>query len=169
MNEAGTPPKVTLVVPFKPEPVMVSCVPAFPLAGEKPNTDGFTVKLAELVPVPAEFVTVMGPVVAALGKLTVICVSEATEKYPAADAPLNATPVVPVKCVPVTVTEVAVVPLVGVKELMVGAAAPFTVKLPLLVAVKPLLVALIGPVVAPLGTLVVIWVSETTVKVAEMP
>ena len=81
---------------------------------------------------------------------------------------MNATPVVPVKCVPVTVTEVDVVPLVGVKELIVGAAAPLTVKLPLLMAVKPLLVALIGPVVAPLGTLVVIWVSETTVKVAEM-
>ena len=154
VKEAGVLLKVTLVAPFKPEPEIVNVVPAGPLAGEKPNTDGFTTKLAELVPIPAEFVTVMGPVVAAFGTLTVICVSEATEKYPAADAPLKATPVVPVKCVPVTVTEVAVVPLVGVKELMVGAAAPFTVKLPLLVAVKPLLVTLIGPVVAPLGTLV---------------
>jgi len=49
---------------------------------------------------------------------------------------------------------VPTVPLVGAKELMVGAAAPLTVKLLLLQAVKPLLVTPIFPVVAPLGTLV---------------
>ena len=59
VKEAGVPPKVTLVVPLNPDPVIVNFVPAGPLAGEKPNTDGFTVKLAELVPIPAEFVTVM--------------------------------------------------------------------------------------------------------------
>ena len=155
VKAAGVPPKVTLVAPFKPPPEKVTLVPAVPLAGENPHRLGCMVKFVELAPVPAELVTVIGPVVAAHGTDTFIWVSEATEKYPAADAPLKATPVVPVKWVPVMVTWVTDAgPLVGVKELMVGAAAPFTVKLLLLKAVKPLLVTLIFPVVAPLGTLV---------------
>jgi len=127
------------------------------------------VKFVELVPVPAELVTVIGPVVAAHGTDTFIWVSEATEKYPAADAPLKANPVVPVKWLPVMVTWVDAGPLVGVKELMVGAAAPLTVKLVLLVAVKPLLVTQRFPLVAPLGTLVEIWLSDSTVKAEGVP
>jgi len=42
VKEAGTPLKVTLVVPAKPEPVMVNFVPAGPLAGENAVTCGFT-------------------------------------------------------------------------------------------------------------------------------
>ena len=106
----------------------------------------------ELVAVPAELVTVIGPVVATSGTVALNRVSELTEKLAA--APLKATPVAPVKCAPVMVTQHPVIPLVGENELMVGAAAPFTVKLLLLVAVNPLLVTLIFPVVAPLGTLV---------------
>ena len=50
-------------------------------------------------------------------------------------------------------TCVPAIPLVGEKELMVGGAAPFTVKLLLLAAAKPLLMTQIVPVVAPPGTL----------------
>ena len=52
-------------------------------------------------------------------------------------------------------------------ELIVGGTV--TVKLLPLVAVPPGVVTLIGPVVAPLGTLVVIWVSVTPLKVAAVP
>ena len=159
VKEAGVPPKVTLVVPVKNEPVIVRVVPVGPLAGENPVTvggGGVTLKFVEVLPVPAELVTVMGPVVGVdtVGTHAVICVSEITEKLAA--APLKATAVVPVKWLPVMVTGVPAVPLVGEKELMVGGAAPFTVKLLLLAAVEPLLVTQIIPVAAPLGTLVVI-------------
>ena len=93
--------------------------------------------------------------------------SEVTEKL--AIAPLMATPVVPVKWEPVMLIIVPTVPLVGEKEPMVGAAAPLTVKLVLLVAVKPLLVTQRFPLVAPLGTLVDIWLSDSTVKAEGVP
>ena len=49
----------------------------------------------ELVPVPAEVVTVTGPLVAPVGTVAVISPSELTEKL--ADTPLKATAVAPVK------------------------------------------------------------------------
>ena len=167
VKEAGVPLKVTLVVPLRPEPLMLNVVPAGPLAGENPYTLGCTVNFVDVVAEPAELVTVMGPVVAAFGAITVICVSEATAKPPV--APLKATAVVPVKWAPVMLTCVPAVPLVGEKELMVGAAAPLTVKLVLLTAVKPLLVTQSLPLVAPLGTLVDIWLSDNTVKAEGVP
>src|SRR5438309_1245471 len=84
-----------------------------------------------------------------------------------AEVPLNFTAVAPVKPEPLRVTLVPTAPLVGVKELMLGATV--TVKLVELVAVPPGVVTLIAPVVAPLGTEVVICVSEATVKVATVP
>ena len=65
-------------------------------------------------------------------------------------APLKATPVVPVKFVPLMVTPVPTGPLAGVKLVIVGGL--ITVKLPALVAVPPGVVTLIVPVVAPEGT-----------------
>src|SRR5947209_18903145 len=58
------------------------------------------------------------------------------------------------------VTAVPFDPLVGEKESIFGS----TVKLVELVALPTVLVTLIGPLVAPLGTLALIWVSEFTVK-----
>src|SRR5213595_831347 len=84
-----------------------------------------------------------------------------------AEVPLNFTAVAPVKPEPLRVTLVPTGPLVGVKELMLGATV--TVKLVELVAVPPGVVTLIAPVVAPLGTAVVICVSVATVKVAAVP
>src|SRR5258706_4068777 len=66
------------------------------------------------------------------------------------------------------VTLVPTGPLVGAKLVMVGGLA-VTVKAPLLLAVPPGVVTLIGPVVAPAGTVAVIEVAELTVKVAPTP
>ena len=65
-------------------------------------------------------------------------------------APLNVTPVAPVKLVPLIVTLVPTGPLVGVKPVIVGGL--ITVKLLALVAVPPGVLTLIVPVVALVGT-----------------
>src|SRR5438093_1494124 len=110
----------------------------------------------------------IGPVVAPLGTVAVICVSEFTAKEAA--APLNATAVAPVKCEPLIVTPAPTGPLAGLNELIIGAeGATVTVKLVALVAVPPGVVTLIGPVVAPLGTVADIVVAELTEKFALVP
>ena len=73
---------------------------------------------------------------------------------------MNFTAVAPMKFVPVRVTRVPTVPLVGVKLVMVGAA---TVKLAELVAVPPEVVTVSLPVVTPVGAAAVIEVALTTV------
>ena len=65
--------------------------------------------------------------------------------------PLKATLVAPLKLVPLIVTLVPTGPLLGLKELIVGGET-VTVKLLLLVAVPAGVVTVMGPVVAPLGT-----------------
>jgi hypothetical protein len=117
------------------------------------------------VAVPAGLVTVMGPVVAPAGTVAVIWVLLLTVKV--AGTPLKRTLVVPVKFVPVMVTEVPTGPTVGEKSVMVG--AKVTTKSVLLVAVPAGLVTLMGPVVAPPGTVAVICVLLLTVKAAAMP
>ena len=77
-----------------------------------------TVKLDALPPVPLGDVTAIGPVVAPLGTVALICVPESTEN--AAAVPLNVTAVAPVKLVPLIVTLVPTGPLVGVKPLIEG-------------------------------------------------
>ena len=69
-----------------------------------------------------------------------------------AAVPLKATAVAPVKFVPLIVTLVPAVPLVGAKPVIVGALAP-TVKLLALVPVPLGVVTLIGPVVTPDGAM----------------
>ncbi len=66
--------------------------------------------------------------------------------------PLNDTFVLPVKLFPKTVTSVPTAPLVGLNELMLGGVGTVTVKSEALVAVPSILLTLMGPVVAPLGT-----------------
>jgi hypothetical protein len=74
---AVTPPKVTALAPVKFAPEMVTLAPTSPLVGKKEITCGtggggiVTVKSPELVPVPAEVVTVIGPV-GAPGTMAVI-------------------------------------------------------------------------------------------------
>ena len=73
------------------------------------------VKLAALVAVPSSVVTVMAPVVAAVGTVVVIVPELLTVN--AAGAPLNATDVAPVKVEPVIVTPVPTGPKVGANGL----------------------------------------------------
>ncbi len=123
-----------------------------------------TVKLVALVAVPSSVVTVMGPVVAPVGTVVVIVPEELTVKVAA--TPLNETAVAPVKVVPVIVTPVPTGLLAGAKEVMTGV----TVKR--VVVVKgslPSVVTVMGPVVAPAGTVVVIVPGGFSVNVAATP
>jgi hypothetical protein len=105
---AAAPLNATAVVFERFEPLIVTDVPATPLAGEKLAMDGggpiVTVKLVALVAVPAGVVTLMGPLDAPEGTLAAICVAEMTVKR--APTPANFTAVAPLKSVPVMVTVV---------------------------------------------------------------
>ena len=74
---------------------------------------------------------------------------------------MNFTAVAPVKFVPVSVTIVPMGPDEGVKLVIVGAG--ITVNELVLVAVPPGVVTAITPVVAPVGTVAVMLVADTTV------
>jgi hypothetical protein len=128
-----------------------------------------TVKLAADVAVPPGVMTLIGPLVALDGTCEVICVSELT-MYAAA-VPLNATLVAPLKPVPLIVTSVPAEPDVGVKPLTTGCGGgePLTVKLVEDVPVPCGVVTLIGPLVAPDGTLAEMLVSELSANAAAVP
>ena len=78
MNVAETPLKETSVAPRKFVPVSVTLSPIYPLVGLKPVMFGVTVKLVAVVNEPTVLITVIAPVVAPLGTVTVICTSEFT-------------------------------------------------------------------------------------------
>jgi hypothetical protein len=159
---ALTPLKVTAVVPLKFAPVMTTEVPVTPLVGVKLLMLGagkVTTKLVVLVTVPPGAVTTINPLPAPAGTVAVIWVAEFTVKL--AFTPLKATAVAPVKLVPVSTTAVPTVPLLGVKLVRVST-DKVTVKELELVAVPPLVVTAIAPLVAPVGTVAVIWVDELT-------
>lgn len=130
----------------------------------KEGPPGVTVKLPALVALPSNVVTVMRPVVAPAGTV-VVTVPELLTLNIAA-LPPNETAVVPVKLVPLIVTPVPPGPLAGAKEVMAG----ITVKR--VVVTKgppPGVVTVIGPVVAPGGTAVVIVPGGPSVNVAATP
>lgn len=84
-----------------------------------------------------------------------------------AAVPFNVSAVAPVRFAPVMTTEVPTGPLVGAKLVMVGAVV--TVKLVEEVAAPLGVVTETFPVVAPVGTVAVIWVALLTVNVAAVP
>src|SRR5436190_2076180 len=90
-----------------------------------------TVKLAALLAVPSEVVTLIGPLVAPAGTVAVIAVAEPTVKLEL--VPLNSTALAPVKLVPLIVTLAPTGPLPGVKLVMVGGLALETVMVTLAV------------------------------------
>jgi hypothetical protein len=172
LNIAVRPLKVTLVAPVKFVPVIETVVPTGPKVGVNEvivgaPAVGVTLNLWELQSVPPGVVTQIFPVVAVLGTVAVIFVDEFSVNV--AETPLNVTLVAPAKFVPVIVTDAPTGPLVGEKEETVGGAAAVTVKFWELGAVPSGVVTLIGPVVAPEGTVVVIVVFEVAVNVAETP
>jgi hypothetical protein len=127
-----------------------------------------TVKLLVLVTEPPGVVTLIGPVVAPAGTVAVILVPLTTLNV--AVTPLNVTLVAPVRFVPVIVTVVPTGPKVGVNEVIVGAAAAIvTLKFCVLQSLPPGVVTQIFPVTAPVGTVALIFVAESTVKFAETP
>src|SRR5438270_13534363 len=133
---------LTPVAPVKPVPVSVTLVPVGPLVGANEEISGaeFTRKLVALVPVPAAFVTVIFPLVAPVGTVALICVSEFTVNVVAA-VPSKLTPVDPVNPVPVRIGSASCREIVGVNEVMVGTTV--TVKLVALVPVSAALVTVI--------------------------
>jgi hypothetical protein len=160
---------VTDVAPVKLAPAIVTLVPTLPLVGSKLVTTGaeveVTVKSDELVAVPCGVVTAIRPVVAPRGTVAVTCVSES--RVNVALTPAKVTDVAPVKPLPAMTTLVPTAPTVGSKLVIVGALV--TTKSDELVPVPSGVVTEIGPVVAPLGTIAVIWLAELTVKLAATP
>jgi hypothetical protein len=109
---AGVRPNITAVAPVNPEPVTVTGVPpaSGPVAGDIPVTAGTgeytNLSEGEVTLVPPGVVTVISIVPAAwAGEVTFIRVSESTVKTEAESVP-NRTSVVPVKPVPVIMTNV---------------------------------------------------------------
>ncbi len=169
VNAAPIPLNFTEVAPVKFVPLIVTESPTRPLSGENDVMCGrelVTVKTFELTAVPPGVVTRIRPVSAPTGTVAVIFVAETTVKV--ADLNRKVTEVTPVKFVPLMVTTVPTGPLVGVNEVIVGAAPLVTVKTFELAAVPPGVVTRISPVSAPKGTVAVIFVAETTVKVADL-
>src|ERR1700688_3605798 len=75
-------------------------------------------KLLLLVAVPPGVVTLIGPLPAPAGTVALICDAETTVKTDA--VPVNATPVAPLKFVPLTVTDAPTAPLAGLNPDTVG-------------------------------------------------
>ena len=111
----------------------------------------------------------MPPLEAPEGTVAVTRASLTTVK--AADTPPpNFTEVAPVSAAPLIVTVEPTRPEVGEIDVILGAATTaVTVKLDALDALPAEVVTAIGPLVAPEGTVAVICVSETTVKVDALP
>jgi hypothetical protein len=170
---ARTPPNRTAVAPGKAVPVIVTAVPVLPLVGENEEIVGagtVTVKFAALVAVPLGVVTVILPVVAPVGTFVSTRVPWALTVNDAAATPLNRTAVAPANPLPLIRTEVPTGPLFGENEEIVGAAAVVvTVKFVALIAVPLAVFTVIGPVVAPVGTLATICVAVFDVIVAITP
>lgn len=123
-----------------------------------------TVKLLVLVAVPSCVVILMVPLTASLGTVAVTSVSDFTLNSVAATPP-KATAVVCLRLTPVMVTLVPTGPLAGVKLLICGVTRKGT----LLVSVPFGVTTVTLPLVAPVGTVVVISVLETTVNDAAIP
>ena len=116
---AEIPPKLTLVVPVKLVPVIVTTVPLFPLVGVKELMIGGLPKVnPSLLPVPFTVATATFPVVP-VPTTAVIPLAESTTKDFAA-VPPQLTEVVPVKLDPLMVTIVPLVPPIGVKDVTMG-------------------------------------------------
>ena len=147
-------------------PVMVTSTPSRPLLGMKEVSAGckITVKSSVLVAVPPLVVTLILPVFAPEGTFAVICVEETTVNVET--VLINFTLLAPVKFAPVIVTCASTMPLLGLKEAIVGGG---TVKSSVLVAVPPAVITLTLPVEAPFGTVAVICVAESSVNVAAIP
>src|SRR5262249_23893341 len=127
-------------------------------------------KSALLVALPAGVETEIWPDVPPVGTVAPMLVAVAL--LTCAKVLLKATRLFAVavsKFVPLIVTPVPAGPMFGVKPVIVGAAEAVTVNDVLLVARPNGVLTVIGPVVAPAGTLVTICVGVAAVTVAVVP
>ncbi|HYZ14633.1 MAG TPA: hypothetical protein VFA08_13655 [Actinomycetota bacterium] len=164
---AATLLNVTAVAPVKFVPVILTDVPTAPNVGANEVIVGAAiVKLVRLDPVPPGVVTLIGPLVAVVGTVAVICVAEFTVNVVAATL-LNVTEVAPVKFVPVMVTDVPTGPDVGVNDVIVGQVVLATVKVGP-ESVPSAFVTSTAPVVVPVPTTAVIDVPESILNDAAL-
>jgi hypothetical protein len=170
---AATPLNVTVLVPCvvpKLVPVIVTAAPISPEVGFKLVIAGagrVTVKLTPLLAVPPA-VTTTFPLAAPVGTGTTMLVAFQLVGVPV--VPLKVTvlaPCVAPKFVPVIVTAVPTIPVVGFKLVMFGAEA-VTVKLAPALATPPT-VTTTFPVAAPVGTGTVILPALQTVGTPAVP
>jgi hypothetical protein len=167
---AEIPPTVTVlllcVVP-KPVPLIVNASPIGWLVGLRVAMCGSTVNATPLLAC-VETVTTTFPVVAAAGTVTTSLV--VLQLVAVAAAPLKVTVLLPCvlpKFEPLIVTDVPVAPEVGEIVLMLGGG--ITVNETPLLATPPAAVTTTLPVVAPVGTEVVICVALHVLTVAAVP
>ena len=121
-------------------------------------------KVPELVAVPPAVVMEIFPVTAPLDTIAVTCPSESTVKL-VAFTPPKVTFVVCLRLTPVMVTAVPTGPLVGENPVICG----ITRKILLLFSVPLEIVRVTRPVPAPLGTIAVRYVPDSSVRVAAVP
>ena len=154
---AFLPLNITAVASVKFAPLIVTEVPPGPLIGVKSAIvgAGITVKPPTLVAVPTGVVTAMGPLVAPTGTMAVIFLPLLLIVNWALAPPI-VTLVAPFRLWPLIVTDAPSPPLSGKKLVIVGGGLLRTVKPPTLVVVPPGVVTVIGPLMAPVGTVVVI-------------
>jgi hypothetical protein len=117
--EAATPLNLTVAVEVNPTPLIVTTVPTGPLGGLKPVIDSVGMNCPELVPVPSLSLTEMADWTAPLGTVALSWVPEMSLADEASEPNFTFTPVT--NPVPVIVTELPVMPEVGVNEVTVGA------------------------------------------------
>lgn len=157
---AGIPPKLTAVAPVKPVPIITTTPPVPMLVGAIPVIVGGGIKVNPPdAAVPPGAVTETNPLALPGATVAVICVAETTVKL-AAFTPPKRTCVAPVKPVPLIVTNVPIGPLVGINDVIVGAARkvnPGSVPVPAGVVTDTL-------PLAPKPTVAVISVEDITVK-----
>jgi hypothetical protein len=173
-DAAATPLNRTAVAPANPLPLIRTEVPTGPLFGENEEMVGavvVTVKFVALVAVPPAVVTVILPVRAPLGTVTVICVPDGFTENELAATPPNFTAVAPLRPVPLIMTEVPTGPLDGENDEIVGTGAQeeLTVKSAALVSEPSPVTTPILPVVAPPGTVVSMRWPDCATKTAVTP
>ena len=145
---AGAPVNARRLVPVTSMSVVV--LPPTALDGVKLVIFGATLKISVLAPVPTPFVMLTGPVTAPAGTTAFSDVA-VTAVGVTGPAPLNVTPVAPVRFVPVIVTSAPTGPVAGANAIARGGCT--TVRSVALSAVPSTVMMLILPVVAPNGTL----------------
>src|SRR5437588_763513 len=160
---SGTPLNLTWVTSVKPEPAIVTAVPAGPLPGLKEVIRGSTLNVPALWPEPEGVTTVSLPVEASGGTSTVVWVWVTVAG--SARTPLKSRPVAPPKALPLIVTLAPTSAEPGEKPATRGV----TSRVAALVAVPPGVVTVICPSLAVAGTISRNWVRERTLKPALTP